>query len=109
MGTSHQDLVSKIEEALFPVMQYIIQNDVTEFLPYIFQVLSLALEYRKDGVKGPYMELFPLLLQPVLWERTGIINYICLTFFYLYGFYDYYCYYLVTLHTTHWRELGREF
>lgn len=63
--------MTQIESALFPVLQYILQNDVTEFLPYIFQVLSLALEYRKDGVKGPYMDLFPLLLQPVLWERTG--------------------------------------
>jgi len=71
VGTAHQELVSKIEEILFPVIQHIIQNDITEFLPYIFQVLSLALEFRKDGVHGPYMELFPLLLQPVLWERNG--------------------------------------
>lgn len=71
VGRLSQDSVTQIESALFPVLQYILQNDVTEFLPYIFQVLSLALEYRKDGVKGPYMDLFPLLLQPVLWERTG--------------------------------------
>lgn len=44
---------------------------VTEFLPYVFQVLSLLLEIRQDEIPAPYMELFPLLLAPVLWERNG--------------------------------------
>lgn len=44
---------------------------VSEFLPYVFQVLSLLLEIRQDEIPAPYMELFPLLLSPVLWERTG--------------------------------------
>uniref|UniRef100_A0A3B3I7D8 Exportin-2 n=1 Tax=Oryzias latipes TaxID=8090 RepID=A0A3B3I7D8_ORYLA len=39
--------VSSFEEALFPVFTEILQNDVQEFLPYVFQ--------------------------PVLWERTGNI------------------------------------
>lgn len=56
---------------MFPVIQVILMNDVTEFLPYVFQVLSLTLETREKGVEGPYMDLFPLLLQPVLWERQG--------------------------------------
>ena len=56
---------------MFPVIQLILMNDVTEFLPYVFQVLSLTLETREKGVEGPYMDLFPLLLQPVLWERQG--------------------------------------
>ena len=44
---------------------------LSEFLPYVFQVLSLLLEIRQDEIPEPYMELFPLLLSPVLWERTG--------------------------------------
>ena len=44
---------------------------VSEFLPYVFQVLSLLLEIRRDEIPEPYMKLFPLLLSPVLWERTG--------------------------------------
>lgn len=42
----------------------------TEFLPYVFQVLSLLLEIRHE-IPEPYMELFPLLLSTVLWERNG--------------------------------------
>uniref|UniRef100_A0A3Q3JW21 Exportin-2 n=1 Tax=Monopterus albus TaxID=43700 RepID=A0A3Q3JW21_MONAL len=63
--------VSSFEEALFPVFTEILQNDVQEFLPYLFQVMSLLLELYSGSV--PYMALFPHLLQPVLWERTGNI------------------------------------
>ena len=63
--------ISKFEIALFPVIEEILRNDVTEFLPYVFQVLSLLLEIREGGIEGPYVSFFPLLLQPVLWERTG--------------------------------------
>lgn len=66
-------LVLGFETTLFPVIQEILSNDVTEFLPYVFQVLSLLLEIRQDEIPAPYMELFPLLLSPVLWERNGNI------------------------------------
>ena len=49
------------------------QKDVTEFIPYVFQVLSLALENRSGGVDGPYMQLYPILLSPMLWEKHGNI------------------------------------
>lgn len=71
VGKKDKEAVKNIEAALFPVIQLILQNDVSEFLPYVFQVLSLTLETRAEGVQGPYMELFPLLLQPILWERQG--------------------------------------
>lgn len=62
--------VAGFEKMLFPVVQEILTNDVTEFLPYVFQVLSLLLEIRHE-ISEPYMELFPLLLSTVLWERNG--------------------------------------
>lgn len=71
VGKTDKAAVAVIEESVFPVVQIILVNDVTEFLPYVFQVLSLTLETREHGVQGPYMDLFPLLLQPVLWERQG--------------------------------------
>ena len=71
VGKTDKSAVAIIEESVFPVVQVILVNDVTEFLPYVFQVLSLTLETREQGVQGPYMDLFPLLLQPVLWERQG--------------------------------------
>lgn len=42
-----------------------------EFLPYVFQVLSLLLEVRVDDIPEAYMQLFPSLLTPLLWERVG--------------------------------------
>ncbi|AWP02869.1 Exportin-2 isoform 3 [Scophthalmus maximus] len=65
--------VSSFEEALFPVFTEILQNDVQEFLPYVFQVMSLLLEIHDNSIPSSYMALFPHLLQPVLWERTGNI------------------------------------
>uniref|UniRef100_A0A5F9DM70 Exportin-2 n=1 Tax=Oryctolagus cuniculus TaxID=9986 RepID=A0A5F9DM70_RABIT len=65
--------VVNFEEALFLVFTEILQNDVQEFIPYVFQVMSLLLETHKHDIPSSYMALFPHLLQPVLWERTGNI------------------------------------
>lgn len=46
---------------------------VAEFLPYVFQVMSLLLEIHASSIPSSYMALFPHLLQPALWERTGNI------------------------------------
>uniref|UniRef100_A0A4W4EA43 Exportin-2 C-terminal domain-containing protein n=1 Tax=Electrophorus electricus TaxID=8005 RepID=A0A4W4EA43_ELEEL len=65
--------VLSFEEALFPVFTEILQSDVQEFVPYVFQVMSLLLEIHTSSIPSSYMALFPHLLQPVLWERTGNI------------------------------------
>lgn len=70
---SNPGTVSSFEEALFLVFTEILQSDVQEFMPYVFQVMSLLLEMHKDEIPNSYMALFPHLLQPVLWERTGNI------------------------------------
>ncbi|XP_072259360.1 exportin-2 [Pyxicephalus adspersus] len=70
---SNPTAVSSFEEALFLVFTEMLQNDVQEFMPYVFQVMSLLLEMHKDDIPNSYMSLFPHLLQPVLWERTGNI------------------------------------
>lgn len=44
-----------------------------EFVPYVFQVMSLLLEIHSNSIPSSYMALFPHLLQPILWERTGNI------------------------------------
>lgn len=46
---------------------------LAEFIPYVFQILSLLLELQSSQVPEPYMALFPHLLLPVLWERPGNI------------------------------------
>ena len=45
----------------------------SEFIPYVFQILSLLIELHKDTVPETYMVLFPHLLTPLLWERPGNI------------------------------------
>lgn len=47
-----------------------------EFLPYVFQLLSMLLEYRVKGepIPLPYFELYQFLFMPVLWERSGNVH-----------------------------------
>lgn len=69
--------VSSFEEALFPVFQHILQQDILEFMPYVFQMLSLLLEMRENNnsdIPEPYWALFPCLLSPALWDRTGNVT-----------------------------------
>ncbi|XP_035788242.1 exportin-2-like [Anopheles albimanus] len=68
--------VSSFEEALFPVFQGILQQDVLEFMPYVFQMLSLFLEIRegKSAIPETYLSLFPCLLAPALWDRPGNVT-----------------------------------
>ncbi|XP_046386713.1 exportin-2 [Ischnura elegans] len=68
--------VTTFETILFPIFQDILQQDVQEFIPYVFQLLSLLLELRPDGKDGkvvsePYMALLPCLVAPVLWDNSG--------------------------------------
>lgn len=69
--------VASFEEALFPRFQSILQQDILEFIPYVFQMLSLLLELREQGGSGipePYWALFPCLLSPALWDRPGNVT-----------------------------------
>ncbi|XP_075152341.1 chromosome segregation 1 [Haematobia irritans] len=68
--------VSSFEEVLFPVFQCILQQDILEFMPYVFQMLSLLLEIREGSgpIPEPYWALFPCLLAPPLWDRSGNVT-----------------------------------
>lgn len=69
--------VSSFEEALFPIFQGILQQDILEFMPYVFQILSLLLEMREEsatGIPEAYWALFPCLLAPALWDRSGNVT-----------------------------------
>lgn len=57
---------------LFVIRFYVVF--LTEFIPYVFQILSLLIDYHTSGtVPDTYMALFPHLLAPALWERPGNI------------------------------------
>jgi exportin-2 (importin alpha re-exporter) len=67
--------VTSFEEILFPIFQGILQQDVQEFIPYVFQILSLLMEYTPIGnISDAYIVLLPCLLAPVLWERPANIS-----------------------------------
>ncbi|KER20643.1 hypothetical protein T265_15265, partial [Opisthorchis viverrini] len=90
--------VLHFESAFFPVFQDILQNDISEFVPYVFQLLSVMLEQypmsdtvtavcksqsmvngSQSGSQGqsrtrpspPYSALLPRLLVPTLWDQRG--------------------------------------
>jgi exportin-2 (importin alpha re-exporter) len=67
------EVTSSFEGLLFPPFQMVLQLDVSEFTPYVFQVLAQLLEYRPcgSGLGEAYTMLFPPLLTPALWERKG--------------------------------------
>ncbi|KAL7294315.1 hypothetical protein TKK_0012326 [Trichogramma kaykai] len=68
------EAVSTFETVLFPTFQKILQEDIQEFIPYVFQILALLLELQTGNVPESYMALFPCLLAPVLFERQGNIH-----------------------------------
>lgn len=68
-----RNLLDNFEKNLFPIFNFVIQQDITEFIPYAFQLLSLMLELYTNNIPDVYKELFPFLLMPVLWERPGYI------------------------------------
>ena len=54
-------------------MKYRHTLTISEFIPYVFQILSLLIELHNDAIPQTYMQLFPHLLVPLLWERPGNI------------------------------------
>ncbi|XP_026750496.2 exportin-2 [Galleria mellonella] len=78
---TNPNAISAFEDALFPIFQEILQNDVQEFMPYVFQMLSLLLELRgaSNGGGGgsagdPYCALLPCLVAPALWQRPANVR-----------------------------------
>lgn len=64
--------VDAFEQALFPPFTAILQGEVAEFVPYVFQLLSQLLELRPAGqLPASYQSLLPSLLTPALWQSRG--------------------------------------
>ena len=76
MGSSSTAQVAMMEERLFPVCTEILQADVAEYIPYVFQILAQLLEAHAnlDSVRQlpeAYASLLPPLLMPALWEKKS--------------------------------------
>eukprot|EP00850_Spirogloea_muscicola_P008170 SM000043S15798 [mRNA] locus=s43:232850:238627:+ [translate_table: standard] len=59
------------EGLLFPIFQMVLQEDIVEFAPYVFQILALLIEIRSPPLPQGYMAIFPPLLTPLLWQRSA--------------------------------------
>ncbi|KAK9452092.1 Cse1-domain-containing protein [Limtongia smithiae] len=61
------------DETLMPGLLAILGQDVTEFVPYVFQLLSVLLDVATPGTPLPaaYLQLVRPLLAPTLWETKG--------------------------------------
>ena len=65
-----------MEERLFPVCTDILQGDVAEYIPYVFQILAQLLEAHaalstERALPNAYASLLPPLLMPALWEKKS--------------------------------------
>ncbi|KAJ2451890.1 importin-alpha export receptor [Coemansia sp. RSA 2336] len=67
--------IGQFESTLFPIFQVILQQDVAEFMPYVFQILAQLLSVHQGAGRLPdaYVSLLPPLLQPTLWSAQGNI------------------------------------
>lgn len=64
--------MANFEQTLFPAFQIVLEKDVQEFAPYVFQIFSQLIETRQAPLPAVYVQsLFTPLLSPLLWERPG--------------------------------------
>ncbi|KAJ1675939.1 importin-alpha export receptor [Spiromyces aspiralis] len=65
--------IATFESKLFPIFQFILQSDVAEFMPYVFQILAqlLSIHTPEQGLPEAYVSLLSPLLNPALWELAG--------------------------------------
>lgn len=68
--SKRRENADKFEVLLFPPFQSVLQMDVVEFAPYVFQILALLLTFR-GSLSPAYVSLLPPLSNVQLWERRG--------------------------------------
>ncbi|KAG9074562.1 importin-alpha export receptor, partial [Ceratobasidium sp. UAMH 11750] len=68
---SNPQAVAQFEEALFGPFTIIIQQDVDQFIPYVFQILAQMLEIHTTGVPPAYTSLLPIMFTPAVWQQRG--------------------------------------
>lgn len=63
-------VIVSFEDSLFPIFEYILSNDIGEFIPYVFQLVTQLLSVRPEDSVIPekFRVLIPPLLSPTLWE-----------------------------------------
>ncbi|EPS95676.1 hypothetical protein FOMPIDRAFT_1025652 [Fomitopsis schrenkii] len=72
VAADHSTL-STFEQALFGPFTIILQQDIDQYIPYVFQILAQMLELHKTDVPAGYRSLLPILLMPAAWQQKGSI------------------------------------
>ncbi|KAI0262819.1 Cse1-domain-containing protein [Gloeopeniophorella convolvens] len=72
IGAAVPDSIALFEPALFPPFTEILQKDIDQYIPYVFQILAQMLTLHK-GAPTDYRALLPFLLTPAMWGQRGSI------------------------------------
>lgn len=68
-GATHE---SKLQERLWEPFSYILNEDVSEFVPYVFQIFAALLEANPTSpLPENFKTLIPLILLPNVWDTRG--------------------------------------
>ncbi|KAI0296781.1 armadillo-type protein [Multifurca ochricompacta] len=72
IGPAVPDSIAIFEPALFPPFTEILQKDIDQYIPYVFQILAQMLKLHR-GVPVDYRSLLPFLVTPAIWAQKGSI------------------------------------
>ncbi|OSC99927.1 Cse1-domain-containing protein [Trametes coccinea BRFM310] len=70
---TNRNTLPTFEQALFGPFTIILQQDIDQYIPYVFQILAQMLDLHPDGVPAEYRSLLPFLLTPASWQQKGSI------------------------------------
>ncbi|CDO76999.1 hypothetical protein BN946_scf184298.g26 [Trametes cinnabarina] len=70
---TNRSTLPTFEQALFGPFTIILQQDIDQYIPYVFQILAQMLDLHPDGVPAEYRSLLPFLLTPASWQQKGSI------------------------------------
>jgi len=65
------DTASSFEGILFDSFQHILDQDIADFVPYVFQIMTLLLDLRPTPIPQLYLGLLPSFLCESLYTRPG--------------------------------------
>ncbi|CAL1709388.1 unnamed protein product [Somion occarium] len=71
--TSNPATLPIFEQALFGPATIILQQDIDQYIPYVFQLLAQMLELHTTDVPVAYRDLLQFLLTPASWQQKGSI------------------------------------
>ncbi|TFY78460.1 hypothetical protein EWM64_g5554 [Hericium alpestre] len=72
IGPTSPEAVVTFESTLFGPFTIILQQDIDQYIPYVFQILAQMLELHV-GVPTDYRTLLPFLLTPAMWQQKGSV------------------------------------